>query len=84
VVVNDQTWHGVTNIGYNPTFGDDALTVETHLLDFSEDIVGKTIKIKFVKRLRDEETFGDVKELSDQITRDIEQARELLQNPEKD
>ena len=84
VVVNDHTWHGVTNIGYNPTFGDDALTVETHLLDFSEDIVGKTIKIKFVKRLRDEKTFGDVKELSDQIARDSEQARELLQNLKRD
>ncbi len=84
VVVNDRTWLGVTNIGYNPTFGDDALTVETHLLDFSEDIVGKTIKIRFVERLRDEKTFGDVKELSDQITRDIEQARELLQNLERD
>ncbi len=84
VVVNDHTWYGVTNIGYNPTFGDDALTVETHLLDFSEDIVGNTIKIKFVKRLRDEKTFGDVKELSDQIARDIEQARELFQNLEKD
>jgi riboflavin kinase/FMN adenylyltransferase len=84
VLVNDQTWNGVTNIGYNPTFGDDALTVEAHLLDFSEDIVGKTIKIKFVKRLRDEKTFDDVKELSDQIARDIEQAREVLQNPKKD
>jgi riboflavin kinase/FMN adenylyltransferase len=84
VVVNDHTWHGVTNIGYNPTFGDDALTVETHLLDFSEDIVGKPIKIQFIKRLRDEKTFGDVKELSDQITHDIEQARELPQNLKKD
>jgi riboflavin kinase/FMN adenylyltransferase len=77
VRVDNHDYCGVTNIGYNPTFGDDALSVETHLLDFSENIVGKMIKVKFVQRLRDEKTFKDVKELSDRITQDIEQARKL-------
>ena len=79
VRIDDKNYCGVTNIGYNPTFGDDALSVETHLLDFSENIVGKMIKIRFIQRLRDEKTFSDVKELSEQITQDVEQARELMQ-----
>jgi riboflavin kinase/FMN adenylyltransferase len=79
VSVDDKDYYGVTNIGYNPTFGNGALTVETHLLDFSEDIVGRTVKIKFIQRLRDEKTFSSVKELSDQITQDIKQARNLFQ-----
>jgi riboflavin kinase/FMN adenylyltransferase len=81
VRVDDKNYCGVTNIGYNPTFGDDILSVETHLLDFSENIVGRMIKIRFIQRLRDEMTFSDVKELSDQITQDIEQARALIEDP---
>ncbi len=79
VRVDDKNYCGVANIGYNPTFGDDALSVETHMLDFSENIVGRKIKIRFIQRLRDEMTFGDAKELSDRISQDIEQARKLTQ-----
>ncbi|MBN1831367.1 MAG: bifunctional riboflavin kinase/FAD synthetase [Deltaproteobacteria bacterium] len=79
VRVDDKDYCGVANIGYNPTFGDDALSIEAHLLDFSENIVGKMIEIKFIQRIRDEKTFRDVKELSDRITQDIEQARTLKQ-----
>jgi riboflavin kinase/FMN adenylyltransferase len=84
VRVDDKNYCGVANIGYNPTFGDDALSIETHLLDFSENIVGRMIEVKFIQRLRDEETFRDVKKLSDTITQDIEQARKLMQTPLKD
>lgn len=77
-IINGSIHYGVTNIGYNPTFGDEALSVETHLLNFSGDIVGKTIRINFIKRLRDEKTYGNVKELADQITLDVQEAKELF------
>jgi len=83
-VINDKIHYGVANIGYNPTFGNDALSVETHLLDFSEDILGKTIKVNFIQRLRDEKTFRNAKELSDQIAQDIKQARKLFRIREED
>jgi riboflavin kinase/FMN adenylyltransferase len=69
---------GLTNIGYNPTFKDKTLSVETHILDLSADIVKKRIKINFLYRLRDEITFASAKELSQQISRDIKQAREFF------
>ena len=78
VMVNDKTYYGVTNIGYNPTFGDDALSVETHLLDFSEDILDKTIKVNFIQRLRDEKTYSSAKELADQIALDILKAKDVF------
>jgi riboflavin kinase/FMN adenylyltransferase len=78
VVVDGKMYNGVTNVGYNPTFGDTPLTVETHILDFSRDLLGKTIKVNFVKRLRDEKTFRSIEELSEQISRDIRQAKEHL------
>ena len=77
-IINDRTYYGVTNIGYNPTFGVEALSVETHLLNFSEDILGKTIRVNFIKRLRDEKTYGSVEELADQIAKDVQEAKELF------
>jgi riboflavin kinase / FMN adenylyltransferase len=78
LLIDDVLYNGVTNVGYNPTFGDTGLTVETHVLDYSGDLLGKTIKVHFVRRLRDEKTFKSLEELSDQIARDIAQAKEIL------
>ena len=78
VNVEGNTYNGVTNIGTNPTFGEHALSVETHLLDFSGDILGETIRINFIQRLRNEKTFSSIKELADQIAEDIRVARELF------
>lgn len=70
---------GVLNIGCSPTFGDNRLTVEVHLLDFPrEELYGRPIEIFFIARIRDEVKFESPKELVRQIERDIERARELL------
>ena len=61
------TYPAVTNIGYNPTFGPGALTVETHLLDFDADLYGKHLEVAFVERLRGEVTFTGPDSLVAQI-----------------
>ena len=68
----------MTNIGYNPTFGDGAFSVETHILNFQEDLLGKKIRIKFIERLRDEKTFASLEDLVAQIERDIARAIKIL------
>jgi riboflavin kinase/FMN adenylyltransferase len=78
LVIDDAVYNGVTNVGYNPTFGDTDLTVETHVLEFTGDLLGKTIKVLFIKRLRDEKTFKSLEELSDQIAQDITKAKEVF------
>ena len=78
VIIDGKTYEGVTNIGHNPTFGNSALSLETHVLDFHGDLLGKTIKVNFLQRLRDEKTFDSIEALSDQIAQDVEQARVLL------
>jgi riboflavin kinase/FMN adenylyltransferase len=70
--------YGVCNIGNNPTFGGNPLSIETHLFDFSGDILGKEFTIKFIRRLREEKTYGSKEELAAQIKEDIESARELF------
>lgn len=74
----DKHRKGVANIGYSPTFGDQAFTVEVHILDFNENIYGKQIRVNFVQRIRDEIKFPNISELSDQIKKDIIMARKIL------
>ena len=69
---------GVANIGYSPTFEDHEFTVEVHILDFSDNIYGKKIRVNFLKRIRDEIKFASISELIDQIKLDIATAREIL------
>jgi len=71
-------WAGAANIGVKPTFGGNEVTIEVHLLDFSGDLYGKPLRIQFVERLRAEQRFASVSELSLQIRRDVEAARELI------
>jgi riboflavin kinase/FMN adenylyltransferase len=78
VELREKAYQGVCNIGYNPTFGDGSLSIETHILDFSGDIVGELINIIFIQRMRDEKKFSGVQELVDQIARDIKQAEEIF------
>ena len=83
VVIDGKEYNGLTNIGYNPTFGNNAFSVETHVLDFSGDLLGKTITVKFIKRLRDEKTFNSIEELAEQIGKDIVVAREIFKQQEE-
>jgi len=78
VIVDDKVYNGVANIGYNPTFGNKSFSVETHIIEFNKDLLGKEIRIEFVKRLRDERKFKDPDELSKQIGKDIEEAKKVL------
>jgi riboflavin kinase/FMN adenylyltransferase len=82
VIIDGKAYEGVTNIGHNPTFGNGGLSLETHVLDFHEDLLGKTIKVNFLHRLRDERTFDSIGALSAQIAQDVEQARVLLRGRE--
>ncbi|WP_028895747.1 bifunctional riboflavin kinase/FAD synthetase [Syntrophorhabdus aromaticivorans] len=72
----------VTNIGFNPTFNGQNLSIETHILDFSEDLYGKEIALYFRGRVRDEVKFGDVEALKARIRLDVEAAREYFRNNE--
>ncbi len=78
VLVEDRFYDGLTNIGYNPTFGDGVFSVETHILNFQEDLLGKQIRVKFIERLRDEKTFESLEDLIAQIERDIARATKIL------
>jgi riboflavin kinase / FMN adenylyltransferase len=68
----------VTNIGYNPTFGEEGLSIETHILDWQGDLYDREVALYFRKRLRDEIRFSCVDALSEQIDFDVRRAREYF------
>jgi riboflavin kinase/FMN adenylyltransferase len=69
---------GLTNIGTRPTFGETETTIETHLLGYSGDLYGRTVRLGFVLRLRDERRFEDVDALKAQIEADQRRAERLF------
>ncbi len=68
----------ITNVGNNPTFGSQPLSIETHLLNFSGNLYGKKLRIVFLKRLRDEKKFPSAAALVKQIQRDQSKAETLF------
>ncbi len=69
----------VTNVGTRPTFdGPATRNIETHLLDFDEDLYGRHIELSFCSRLRAERRFASVEQLVRQIERDALAAREYF------
>jgi riboflavin kinase / FMN adenylyltransferase len=78
--VAGKIFDSVTNIGVRPTFKTEqtSASIEAHLLDFDGDLYDTTIGLTFIQRLRGEKRFSGVKELVQQIHRDIDQARRIL------
>ena len=72
----------VANIGFNPTFGNTAMSVEAHLLDFRGDLYGRELKIHFVQRIRAERKFDSLDALKARIADDVALARQILAMPE--
>ncbi|MCP3944064.1 MAG: bifunctional riboflavin kinase/FAD synthetase [Desulfobacteraceae bacterium] len=73
------SFFGVANIGFSPTFGDQMFTIEVHILNFSGDLYDTRVRINLVERLRDEKKFSSLEQLSEQIKKDIEIAKEILE-----
>lgn len=72
------TYDAVANIGNNPTFGNTQKSYEVHIFDFETDILGKEVRLHFIKRIRDEMRFENINGLRDQILKDIDLSKEIL------
>ena len=75
----DQYRPAAVNIGYRPTVSEDGeALLEAHILDFDENLYGKTIEVIFRRKLREEIKFDGLEALKQQISADVRQVRELL------
>ncbi len=75
---------GITNIGYRPTFEtQDIPNIETHLLDFNENLYGKMLTLQFIIKLRDEQKFSGIEAFLGQIEKDKETARKIVKDEKR-
>jgi len=70
VLLRDQCFKGMLNIGTRPTVFGRNQTIEVHIIDFEKDIYGETLILKFRKRIRDEHKFASIAELKTQLEND--------------
>ena len=75
VEVLGQPYKGMCNIGTRPTVGGTTRTIETHILDFDQDIYGLPLRLRFVRRLRDERKFPSLDALRAQLQTDRDACR---------
>ena len=77
MLFDGQAFPGVANVGVRPTIDDHNLKpiLEVHLFDFAEDIYGKTTKVVFRHKIRDEKKFTGLEALKAAIMNDIEDAK---------
>jgi riboflavin kinase/FMN adenylyltransferase len=70
-------YRAMTNVGRNPTFNQNTLTVEVNILDFDQDIYGENLRVSFKQRMRSEIRFSSVDALIQQLRRDEAVTRSL-------
>jgi len=66
---------GIANIGYRPTFRGKSLILEVNIFGLNRNLYTKTIKVNFIRFIRPEKKFKNIKELKIQIKRDIKIAK---------
>jgi len=59
------------HIGPNPTFGEQSLKVEVHIIDWQGILYGEPLEVDFISRLRDIQRFDNVERLIEQLHNDI-------------
>lgn len=70
IEIDSKIYKGITSVGNNPTVNGDTTTVETYILNFSQDIYGKQIKLYFIEKIREQEKFASLDELKKQLEKD--------------
>ncbi|HKN61653.1 MAG TPA: bifunctional riboflavin kinase/FAD synthetase [Candidatus Acidoferrales bacterium] len=79
VALDGKVYRAATNVGVRPTFDGTRTTVESHILDFSENRASGSMEVRFCTRLRDEKKFSGPEALREQVLKDIERAREYFE-----
>ena len=80
--IDGNLYYGITSIGTNPTVGGTKTTIETHFMDFDQDLYGKEICIAFLHYIRGEEKFHSLEELRQAIVADEIKALDFLSKRE--
>ena len=78
VLFRNRIYFGMLNLGSRPTISDSSFVIEVHLFDFNKQIYDDTLKVNFLKRIRDEKKFLDLSKLKLQLIKDENECRTLI------
>jgi riboflavin kinase / FMN adenylyltransferase len=77
--IEDKWWPAAISLGTRPQFYENGeLLVEVHAIGYEGDLYGQTLDVVFLKRLRSQETFADVEQLTAQIGSDVVKTRHIF------
>jgi riboflavin kinase/FMN adenylyltransferase len=77
-IIDQKEVFGMMNIGFNPTVNGQKQSIEVNLFDFDADIYGQKLEISLLKYLREEQKFGSVDLLKEQLNLDKQTAQEFV------
>ena len=81
VLIDGKKYYGVTNVGCKPTIqGDNPVGVETHVLDFKEDVYNEVVTVEFLRKIRPEQKFDSIEKLKEQMKKDVAFTRDYFEN----
>lgn len=76
IFIDGKYYYSLTNVGVRPTVDTDgSRNCETHILNYNEDLYGKSVKVEFLSFIRDEMRFSSLEELKNQIYKDIDEVK---------
>lgn len=75
VGIESETFPSLTNVGNCPTFNQKETNIESYIINFARDLYGKTIRIGFIKKIRDEIKFKTAEDLKAQMKKDLQIAK---------
>lgn len=81
VDIGKKRFGGAANIGNNPTFREKKFSFEVHIIGLEKELLGETLRIHFVRRIRDERRFNSIDELAHQMRKDILMISNILAHP---
>jgi len=78
VYTGEEQWCGAAYLGYRPTFHGRTLLLETHVLDIDIDLYGQSLTVAFIQRIREDRAFAGADDLAQQIAKDCDESRRIL------
>jgi riboflavin kinase/FMN adenylyltransferase len=81
--IDNHPLRGVASIGTRPTVNGVDTILEVYILDFDRDVYGYRVVVEFLHKIRDEEKFASLDELTAHIAQDTEKARAFFKRDVK-
>ncbi len=78
-IVNEQSWPSAISVGTAPTFGDNRMQVEAHLLKGGRDFTGERIRLSFGEWIRAQQRFASAEQLKEQIRQDVSRVHQWVE-----